>query len=132
MTCSRTMATIAALTLMALAGPAAASPALEGTWRGTVRQGDGQHYPVVMRLTAGGGRIRYPTLHCGGRLTSLRQEAGTARYREHITHGRETATGEGCVDRGRIAVRRRGPSLVWAWRAPTGAADLAARAVLHR
>ena len=114
--------------LMVAALALAASPAFADTWTGLVRQNDGQRYRVVMRLEGARGRIAYPSLHCGGTLRRI----APGRWREHITYGRETPAGEGCVDRGRIRMLIRGRTMSWTWRAPTGEPDLAARAVLHR
>lgn len=126
------LAAFAAGSFLFSSGPASAQP-LSGHWVGTVRQGDGQTYPVVMRIGAQGGTIAYPRLNCGGRLIPIRRWSRSAIFRERITYGRESpATGEGCVDRGLLRVWVRGGEMIWEWRAPSGETDLAARATLRR
>src|SRR5690606_21172208 len=94
------------------AAAASASEALTGTWTGSgneTRDGaESTSYPVVMRISEGGGSIDYPSLGCGGSLTALSASGEEARFREHITYGE-------CVDGGTIEVKLSGGKLDWRW-----------------
>jgi tetratricopeptide (TPR) repeat protein len=84
---------------------------LSGTWRGLGHQtggGEEHSYPVVMRITAGGGNIEYPSLRCGGSLTRLSAGGKEAQFRERIAYGN-------CVDGGTIDVALREGKLAWRW-----------------
>jgi hypothetical protein len=118
---------------------AAASPALaqsfEGVWRGTGRQtpaADHTVWPVIMTLNADGGRIDYPTLHCGGPIVLVARRGDQATYHETITYGRAA-----CVSDETITVRlyNRGEAnemMVWTSTGVSGGVRYSAVATLTR
>lgn len=84
---------------------------LIGTWRGLGHQtggGEARSYPVVMRISPGGGDIDYPSLRCGGSLTQLSANGDVAQFRERIAYGN-------CIDGGTIDVTLSEGKLDWKW-----------------
>jgi tetratricopeptide (TPR) repeat protein len=91
---------------------APASDALNGTWTGSGHQtggaGEPSSYQVVMRISANGGSIDYPSLGCGGSLTALSSAGDEAQFKERIAYGE-------CLDGGTIDVKLNGGKLDWKW-----------------
>ncbi|OAH12472.1 serine/threonine-protein kinase [Streptomyces jeddahensis] len=68
-----------------------------GTWRGTVTQGDSNHYPV--KAVYKGGKVGdvvatvdYPTLECSGRWVLISQSDKGLAVKEQITEGRSNCS----------------------------------------
>lgn len=123
-------------TLLALAAALAGMPALaqqpaSGSWSGVgleVSGGQTQTYTVRVQLDAGGGKIDYPTLPCGGTLTPLQAQGGVQEFREKLTYGLDK-----CVDGGTVGIVVKGDTLIWYWTGEgTNQPDSVVSAVLRR
>jgi hypothetical protein len=104
---------------------APAIDALYGTWTGSGHQtgggGEPSSYQVVMRISANGGSVDYPSLGCGGSLTALSSAGDEAKFKERIVYGE-------CLDGGTIDVKLNGGKLDWKW---SGVEDVVVTAELE-
>jgi len=102
---------IAAICLAAQ--PAMAEGELAGEWSGEGFQVGPAGYQSqwTIRLDFENvkiANIAYPSLGCTGRLKLVRGDKRQAEYKETITSG-------GCLDGGRVIMRRVGDRIMWFW-----------------
>lgn len=99
----RRLRLVAALMVGVLANPGAAETPdprarLEGLWEGRGVQAGTDGWTIRIALPqAGGGKIDYPSLDCGGTLTLLGSRGDTVAFREEIDYGRDRCTPQGEV-----------------------------------
>jgi len=69
-----------------------------GIWSGSAFQQDGERYPIIVVLSADGGRsVEYPTLGCSGKLELMDRLPKGYLFRERLDKGRSH-----CIDGGRV------------------------------
>jgi hypothetical protein len=101
---------------------------LRGTWEGTGYQIDDQIiWP--MRFIARGRRfsIEYPSLSCGGSWKLIYVNATEARFKERLTHGKET-----CTDNGNVTIRRLSNKQIVYLFSNSGTHDISASSILTK
>ncbi len=104
--------------------------ALLGTWRGEghqVPQGASQGWSIVLNIREDRASIEYPSLECGGTLTTISSSGSTAQFHETITHVNGSHQ---CINGGLVAVKYMNGSLFYTWTALFDGARYNASAVM--
>lgn len=57
---------------------------IEGRWKGILEEADYDPYPIKLNVEDGRYRIDYPTLGCSSRWTLIKENEGSATFRESL------------------------------------------------
>ena len=127
----RTLALIAAASVLVCAPAFAGGPSISGKWGGEMRQIDPEReskYPIMLSLSGAKGATTYPTLKCSGAWARVGEtKDGYVIYKETVT----SEPGAACVD-GVFTVRADAGKLIVGWFGASEGAPSLASAVLTR
>jgi hypothetical protein len=99
---------------LSAAVPAAAGPAVAGSWKGELTQvGSKTPYKLDLVISPSGGETKYPDLNCTGKLIRVGASKSYAFFIEVITKG-AAKNGGRCPD-GTITLARAGNDLALLW-----------------
>jgi hypothetical protein len=101
-------AAIAALSLLFWSSTVLSAGLLEssfGTWEGKGLQDDGSAWTIQIVIDRSGSHtVAYPSLFCGGKLTSIENSLTSVTFKENLTYGVHA-----CIDEGMIKLQK-GPA----------------------
>jgi hypothetical protein len=101
-------AAVAALSLLIWSSTVLSAGLLEssfGTWEGKGLQDDGSAWTIQIVLDRSGNHtVAYPSLFCGGKLTSIENSLTSVTFKENLTYGVHA-----CIDEGMVKLQK-GPA----------------------